>query len=378
MTRWMQAAAVAAMIAFCATSLTAEEKPADKGEASIKLAAPVQIKEMPTATATAPAPGETAVTVNDKVITEGQITEVIEATVQGQQVPPEQLAAFRPQVLDFLITDSLFGELAKKDNITLNLEEEAAKMEADWVGRAKEQGMTREDLAQRIKEKTNLEMKDYFMKRMSEPLARRLLWAKVVEKQRAEQLKISDEEIKQEFEKNADTEFRKVRASHILIGTRELKTDEEKAEAKKKAEKILAEAKKPNADFASLAKEHSACPSKDRGGDLGFFPRKGAMVEPFAEAAFALKKGEVSDIVQTEFGYHIIKVTDRQEPTLAEASAGIRLSLRNQKLSEEMPKYTEDIRNKAKIVYPPGKQPATQPALPYVQPNSSSARPPAQ
>ncbi|MFQ5820442.1 MAG: peptidylprolyl isomerase [Candidatus Heimdallarchaeota archaeon] len=87
-----------------------------------------------------------------------------------------------------------------------------------------------------------------------------------------------------------------IRASHILVKTRE------------KAEEILEELKM-GADFAKLAREHSECPSKKRGGDLGRFTR-GKMVKSFERAAFALKTGQFSDVVQTQFGYHIIRRTD--------------------------------------------------------------------
>lgn len=87
-----------------------------------------------------------------------------------------------------------------------------------------------------------------------------------------------------------------IRASHILVKTRE------------KAEEILEELKM-GADFAKLAREHSECPSKKRGGDLGRFTR-GKMVKSFERAAFALKTGQISDVVQTQFGYHIIRRTN--------------------------------------------------------------------
>ncbi|MFQ6126618.1 MAG: peptidylprolyl isomerase [Candidatus Heimdallarchaeota archaeon] len=87
-----------------------------------------------------------------------------------------------------------------------------------------------------------------------------------------------------------------IRASHILVKTRD------------KAEEIL-EQLKMGADFAKLAREHSECPSKKRGGDLGKFNR-GQMVKTFERAAFALKKGQISDIVHTQFGYHIILRTN--------------------------------------------------------------------
>jgi peptidyl-prolyl cis-trans isomerase C len=388
----MQTAAVAALMAFCVTIVTAETAPASGGGSKVKLAPPIKVKSnagptsrpamgvMPPASMPASRPAnETAATVNGKVITEGQIYDTIQSATQGRKITPEQMNMFRQQVLDFMINDVLFEEQAKKENITVDTAEVAAKMEADWLDRAKKQGMTKEQLAERIKQGTKMEMKDFFAKRASEPLGRKpFLWAKVVEKQQADKIKVSDAEVKELYEKNADTEYRKVKASHILIGTRDLKTDAEKAEAKKKAEQVLAEVKQPNADFAALAKQHSSCPSgKQQGGDLGFFPRKNAMVEPFAAAAFALKKGEISGIVETEFGYHIIKVTDRMEPTFAEAAAGIRDTLQRQKIGEEIGKYSDEMRKTAKIAYPPGKEPASRPAMSMARPPTArpSARP---
>ncbi len=89
-----------------------------------------------------------------------------------------------------------------------------------------------------------------------------------------------------------------IKVSHILIRTE----DEAKA--------ILEELKR-GASFSKLAQEKSLCPSKKRGGDLGFFGR-GRMVKEFENAAFTLKKGEISGKVKTKFGYHIIKKTDER------------------------------------------------------------------
>ena len=77
--------------------------------------------------------------------------------------------------------------------------------------------------------------------------------------------------------------------------------------------KEQAKANKTDELFAAYAKEYSVCPSKKDGGDLNFFPRAGAMVEPFAKAAFALKPFEMTDVVATEFGYHLILVTSRRQ-----------------------------------------------------------------
>ena len=101
-----------------------------------------------------------------------------------------------------------------------------------------------------------------------------------------------------------------VRAEHILIAINDKQDD---AAALKKAQKLYAQAKKDKKAFAALAKEHSDDPSAvDNSGDLGFFVRE-AMVEPFANAAFAMKKGEISQPIKTSFGYHIIHVLDQRK-----------------------------------------------------------------
>ena len=91
----------------------------------------------------------------------------------------------------------------------------------------------------------------------------------------------------------------KVRASHILVKTKE------------EADKLLEEIKN-GADFGELAKEHSMCPSKRDGGDLGFFGR-GMMVKPFEDATFELEVDQVSEPVETQFGWHFIKLTGKKD-----------------------------------------------------------------
>ena len=104
----------------------------------------------------------------------------------------------------------------------------------------------------------------------------------------------------------------RVMASHVLIDTRNLKTDAELEEAKKKIDNVKTQIDK-GADFAEMAKKYSNCPSAENGGDIGFFQRKGSIVEEFAQVAFAMEIGEISEPIKTQFGYHIIKVTDKEE-----------------------------------------------------------------
>ncbi len=126
----------------------------------------------------------------------------------------------------------------------------------------------------------------------------------------------TEEEIKAYYDANL-SEFdkgREVKARHILFRTAQDATEEQIAEVKTKAEAVLKQAKE-GADFAELAKTHSEDPgSKENGGDLGFF-NKGRMVPEFENAAFALTVGQVSDLVKTQFGFHIIKVDEIREET---------------------------------------------------------------
>lgn len=127
----------------------------------------------------------------------------------------------------------------------------------------------------------------------------------------ASQINVSDADIKSYYEQNAKhygvDEQR--RASHILVAVNKDASDADKAAAKAKAEKLLETLRKNPSEFAKLAKENSNDPgSAERGGDLGFFS-KGMMVKPFEDAAFKLKQGELSDLVPSDYGFHIIKVT---------------------------------------------------------------------
>ena len=125
--------------------------------------------------------------------------------------------------------------------------------------------------------------------------------------------RVDDEEKISYFESNISVfNGEKVKASHILIDTTKLKTAAELENAKQKIEEVKKEIDN-GADFAETARKYSTCPSAKKGGDIGFFQRNGSLVEEFAEAAFLMEVGEISEPVKTQFGYHIIKVTDKEE-----------------------------------------------------------------
>jgi peptidyl-prolyl cis-trans isomerase D len=127
---------------------------------------------------------------------------------------------------------------------------------------------------------------------------------------------VNEQDLKTYYEQNAGRLAGKEerRASHILIASPKDAPAAERAKAKAKAEELLAQVKKAPDSFAEVAKKNSQDPgSAANGGDLDYFAR-GAMTKAFEDAAFSLKKGEISGLVETEFGYHIIKVTDIKAP----------------------------------------------------------------
>jgi peptidyl-prolyl cis-trans isomerase C len=174
---------------------------------------------------------------------------------------------------------------------------------------------------------------------------------------------VNDNDVQKFYEENkARYETpEQVKASHILIkpdtsaGADPNTAD---AEARAKAEDLLKQIKE-DADFAQLAQGNSACPSSARGGDLGFGQRR-TWVGPFADAAFALQPGQISDVVKTRFGSHIIKVTERKEAGITsfdEAKDQIKKMLQARREAEVSSNFVKTIRKNADVVYAEGIQP---------------------
>lgn len=170
-------------------------------------------------------------------------------------------------------------------------------------------------------------------------------------------IKVTEADAKKYYDEHPN-EFKlpeRVHASHILVKVDSKAEDAEKQkkEAKKKIEDIKAKLDKGE-DFAKLAQEYSDCPSKAKGGDLGFFGR-GQMVKPFEDAAFGLKPGETSGIVETQFGYHIIKVQEKKDAsTLSfnEVKDKLIKKMKDDRFKETFPKYIETLKKKYTIDIP--------------------------
>jgi len=161
---------------------------------------------------------------------------------------------------------------------------------------------------------------------------------------------VNEQDVKTYYEQNVArlTGQEERRASHILVAAPQGAPAAEREKAKARAEELRAAAVKNPDGFAELARKNSQDPaSAPQGGDLNFFTRD-AMVKPFADAAFAMKKGEISSVVESEFGYHVIRLTDIKVPkqrTFEEMRAGIEADLRKQMAQRKYAEAAEAFSN---------------------------------
>ena len=167
------------------------------------------------------------------------------------------------------------------------------------------------------------------------------------------QISVTPQEAKAWYDTHKDkyTQAEERRASHILITADAKGPADARSKAKAQAEDLLKQIKAAPGEFAQLAKKHSQDPgSAENGGDLGFFGR-GMMVKPFEDAVFALKEGALSEVVESDFGYHVIKVTGikaGKEKAFEEVRAEIEAELKQQNVGR---KYAEAAEAFANLVY---------------------------
>ncbi|MET3915341.1 peptidyl-prolyl cis-trans isomerase D [Variovorax sp. OAS795] len=192
---------------------------------------------------------------------------------------------------------------------------------------------------------------------------------------------VNEADLKTYYEQNAARFGTKEerRASHILITAPASAPAADRAKAKAKAEQLLAEVRKAPGTFADVARKNSQDPgSAEKGGDLDFVTR-GAMVKPFEDAMFALKKGDISDVIETEFGYHIIRLADIKPavvPPFEQVRATIENELRAQQATQEFAKAAESFTD-AVYQQPDSLKPAADKLKLTIQTANNVARTPA-
>lgn len=284
--------------------------------------------------------------VNGVVITQNDFDKEVKEiqhrfTSMGRPVNSEQMQALKSDVLESLIDRELLFQESKNNGIKIEEAEINTKLDS-----IKKQFPSDEDF------KKALGRMDIAEADLTSQIRRDLAVNQLIAKQLADKITVPEKDIKSFYDDNPKAFIKpeQIKASHILIKVDSQAEESKKTEARKKIEDIQDKIKK-GGDFAALAKESSQCPSSAGGGDLGFFGR-GQMAKPFEDAAFALAPGEVSSIVETSFGYHIIKLTDKKPgETIAykDAKEKIQQYLKQMKLQEQLGTYTEELEKKGKV-----------------------------
>ena len=250
-----------------------------------------------------------AATVQGKEISERKLQFSIDSYM-GQQRSgigairnPKRFKAIREKVLDVLIGQELLWQAAKKDKTIADDEE---------ISRALKQYQAQFD--DEISFEIKLQEGGYNKSRFQEYLKQQLSVQKWIQKFVLKDITVSESEIHEFYLENEQqfTAPEKIRARHILLQVKPQASDLERESAMKALAEIKMEIDS-GADFAALAKARSQDSSAADGGDLGFFER-GQMVKPFEQAAFDLTAGEVSGIVETRFGFHLIQLVERKAP----------------------------------------------------------------
>ncbi len=256
-------------------------------------------------------------------------------------IPAERRDGILRGALDRLITYTLLQQEAKARNITVadnEVDEQLKTMQSQFPNEA--------DF------KKALEARGMSLERLRADARVDMVITKLLESEVATAAPATDDDVRAFYEKNPDKfkQEESMRASHILIMVDQKADEAARKKARAEIDAILKRAR-AGEDFAKLAQAHSQDGSAAQGGDLDFFAR-GRMVPEFDKVAFALEPGEISDVVTTQFGYHIIKATDRRAAEtvpLEKVSPQVKQYLTNQKKQERADSFVAGLKQKSRI-----------------------------
>lgn len=247
--------------------------------------------------------GDTAARVNGESITLAEVKAVLDARPAPVPLNKDQERAVKKAALDMLIDDMLMRQFLRK-SVPQPSTQEVEKVIGELREALKKQNKTLEQFLKDEKQPesslradvvTDLQWKSFLGARYSEQETRNYF-----------------DTYKPFFDKV------QVKASHILVKCATTATHAEKDNLKARLENLRTMIKSGQVGFEEAAKKYSDCPSKDRGGDLGYVTMKFMVVEPFSRAAFTTQVGDISPVFTTEFGLHILKVMDRTAPDPAD------------------------------------------------------------
>lgn len=281
-------------------------------------------------------------TVNGSPITEFDLTN----TVQGLSMAlhrktMDQLSAEEMQELEGMALEKLIArELIYQTALALGVVADAAAV-AEEMGKVVANFPSEEEFYQTI-EKADIDAATYH-RMIRQDLTVNLM----TERKLSEIEEPTREQVAETYRRFPERMVKpaRVRASHVLVRVADGKRADALARIKELSERAVEE------DFAVLARECSDCPSASSGGDLGYF-RRGDMVKNFEEAAFSLAPGELSTVVETQFGLHLIKVLDREMETplsLEEATPKIREFLKEEARAKRLEEWVSELRAAATI-----------------------------
>jgi peptidyl-prolyl cis-trans isomerase C len=282
--------------------------------------------------------------VNGETITLKEVNDFI-TNLEGRAggpVPAEQRAQVVRGVIDQMVGYKLLLQEAKARKVNVSDAEVEAKI--DEVRKQ----FPSEDLFMQTLISRNLTLD-----RMRNDARGEIAISRLIEKEIADKIAVKPQQVEDFYSQNPEQfqQPERVRASHILIKFPENADASARTQARTKAQQILKDVK-AGREFASLAKQHSQDPgSAVNGGDLGFF-EQGQMVGPFNDAAFSLKPGAISDLVESEFGYHIIKVAEKQPGRtipLDEVRDKVEQFLQHQNRESQTDAFVKSLRAKGKV-----------------------------
>ena len=288
---------------------------------------------------------QAVVRVNDSIITEKDLQEKVNLTINQQyfhrNLSPEKEKAVKKQALEILIEEELFYQEALKQKIEVKkttVEEE--------LNKAIKRFRSKTDF------KTALNKLGYTEKEFWEKLERELIIKAFYQKYILNKTKFSDEDLNDYYIRNKENFIKpeSINLQHILIKAQDQTSDKSWQEAEEKADHIMSLLKQGES-FDDLAAQHSDDRYRIKGGRLGWVHR-GRLLPEIEKIAFDLKKGDLGGHIKSRYGFHIIKLIDKQTPQQLEFSEiqdKLRQDLQKKYEAETKQKLLEDLKNKAKI-----------------------------
>lgn len=245
-----------------------------------------------------PDPNPVAATVNGERITLTEVDALLKSTLPLTPLTAAQKRQMRIEVLSDMVDDALLRQFLRKNGPKVDPAEIDAQLKA-FGEKMQKEGKTLADFYKETGQ-TEAQVKE--------------AWTTAMQLTGYVKSNTTEEQLRAYFAANKDHFDRvQVKVRHVVLRASKNVPPTERAAAKEKLEAIRTEIAAGTLDFAAAAKKHSHCPSGPTGGDIGYISRKGGIVdEAFAKAAFALKGGELSGVIETDFGFHVLQVTDRK------------------------------------------------------------------